>query len=64
MFAAVLFALVLLAILAFWAFGRGGNPDTDVQVESGLGAEVEAPEVEGLAADGPEPDAVTVVPEQ
>jgi len=27
MFAVVLFALVLLAILGFWAFGRGGSPE-------------------------------------
>lgn len=38
MFAVVLFALVLLAILGFWAFGRGGDPDgAEVQVQTGTG---------------------------
>lgn len=38
MFAVVLFALVLLAILAFWAFGRGGSPEgaaTQTEVTTG-----------------------------
>jgi len=39
MFAVVLFALVMLAILAFWAFGRGGDPSGDGQAQ---GAEAEA----------------------
>ena len=42
MFAVVLFALVLLAILAFWAFGRGGDPQgAATQVQEGTG-EVES----------------------
>jgi len=38
MFAVVLFALVMLAILAFWAFGRGGTPEgaaTQTEVTTG-----------------------------
>lgn len=38
MFAVVLFALVLLALLAFWAFGRGGDPEgAEVQIEATTG---------------------------
>ncbi|TNC73839.1 hypothetical protein [Rubellimicrobium roseum] len=38
MFAVVLFALVLLAILGFWAFGRGGDPQgAATQVQEGTG---------------------------
>ena len=44
MFAVVLFALVLLAILGFWAFGRGGAPEgAETQVQTGTG-EVESGE--------------------
>lgn len=40
MFAVVLFALVLLAILLFVVFNRGGAPEgAETQVESGLGTE-------------------------
>jgi hypothetical protein len=38
MFAVVLFALVMLAILGFWAFGRGGTPEgaaTQTEVTTG-----------------------------
>jgi hypothetical protein len=70
MFAVVLFALVLLAILGFWAFGRGGDPEgADSQVQSGLGTEAEADPVSAndFAAEeaGAEPSdaAVTVEPE-
>lgn len=41
MFAVVLFALVMLGILGFWAFGRGGAPEgADVQVQTGVAEEV------------------------
>lgn len=46
MFAVVLFAVVLLAILLFWAFGRGGDPEgAQTQVRTGIG------EVEGASGD-------------
>lgn len=45
MFAMVLFALVLLVFLGFWAFGRGGDPEgAEVRVQSGLGVEEEVDE--------------------
>jgi hypothetical protein len=50
MFAVVLFAVVLLALLAFWAFGRGG----DLQ---GAGAQVQ--EGTGAAESGQANDAIT-----
>lgn len=38
MFAVVLFALVLLVVLLFWAFGRGGDPEgAQTQVQTGTG---------------------------
>lgn len=51
MFAVVLFALVLLAILGFWAFGRGGTPQgAETQIQTGIG-EVESGEVrDGVSA--------------
>jgi hypothetical protein len=77
MFAVVLFALVLLAILAFWAFGRGGDPEgAEVQVQEGTGTAEQgeahdaitandmAEEEQGAGAEGVEdPSAVTVAPE-
>jgi hypothetical protein len=77
MFAVVLFALVLLAILGFWAFGRGGDPQgAATQVQEGTG-EVEsgeandaitandmADEEQGAGTGGAaDPSAVTVAPE-
>lgn len=50
MFAVVLFALVLLAFLAFWAFGRGGDPQ---------GAETQIQEGTGEAEGGQANDAIT-----
>lgn len=70
MFAVVLFALVLLVILLFVVFGRGGAPEgAETQVESGLGAEggVDPVSANDDAAEeaGAEPAgaAVTVEPE-
>lgn len=73
MFAVVLFALVLLAILAFWAFGRGGDPEgAETQVQAGTGlveeepgdavsANSDAAEEEGAGSGGEaDPAAVTV----
>ncbi len=38
MFAVVLFALLLLLVLAFWVFGRGGTPEgAQTQVQTGTG---------------------------
>lgn len=74
MFAVVLFALVLLVILAFWAFGRGGVPQgADVQIQTGLGEVVEdddavsannyVEEERDAAVVVEDPTAVTVAPE-
>jgi hypothetical protein len=74
MMAVVLFALTMLAILAFWAFGRGGDPEGAVaQVQEGTGETEEAgandaitandmsEEEQGVATQGAEdPTAVTV----
>lgn len=71
MFAVVLFALVLLAILGFWAFGRGGDPQgAATQVQSGVGVEAAGEEGdisantvagdEPLGEGGADPTAVTV----
>ncbi len=74
MMAVVLFALTMLAILAFWAFGRGGDPEGAVaQVQEGTGETEEAgandaitandmsEEEQGVATQGVEdPTAVTV----
>ncbi len=77
MFAVVLFALVLLAILAFWAFGRGGDPQgAETQVQEGTGtaetgandaitANDMAEEEQGAGTGGEaEPSAVTVPSDQ
>ncbi len=50
MFAMVLWSLVLLAFLAFWAFGRGGDPQ---------GAETQIQEGTGEAEGGQANDAIT-----
>jgi hypothetical protein len=77
MFAVVLFALVLLAILGFWISGRGGDPEgaqTQVQVGTGeaesgeandaITANDYADEEQGAGTGGAEdPSAVTVAPE-
>lgn len=70
MFAAVLFALVMLAILGFWAFGRGGDPEAEqTQGQTGAGSEAEdgvsandfAEEETGAGTGGEaDPSAVTV----
>ena len=74
MFAVVLFALVLLAILAIWVVMRGGTPEgAETQVQTGLGvaavggeadpvsANVTAEEEEGAATeDVADPTAVDV----
>jgi hypothetical protein len=50
MFAAVLFALVLLALLALFVFARGGDPgESEVQVEGSTG-DVEAVEDNAVTA--------------
>jgi hypothetical protein len=77
MFAVVLFALVLLAILAFWAVGRGGDPQGSVatNTEDGGGmtqtandaitANDRVDEEQGVATQGVEdPTAVTVPSQQ
>jgi hypothetical protein len=75
MFAAVLFALVLLGLLAFWVFGQGGTPEgaaTQTEVTTGetepaggtdpVTANDSAAEESGAAATSQEadPSAVTV----
>ena len=51
MFAVVLFALVMLAILAFWAFGRGGTPQgAETQVQTGTGVIEEVEDDEAVSA--------------
>jgi hypothetical protein len=77
MFAVVLFALVMLAFLAFWAFGRGGDPQGAVatNTEDGGGmtqtaddaitANDRVEEEQGVATQGVEdPTAVTVPSQQ
>jgi hypothetical protein len=50
MFAVVLFALVMLAILGFWAFGRGGDPEgAGAQVQEGTG-QTEDADGDGISA--------------
>jgi hypothetical protein len=50
MFAVVLFALVMLAILSFWAFGRGGDPEgSGTQVQEGA-APAEDADGDGISA--------------
>ncbi|WP_210527397.1 hypothetical protein [Rubellimicrobium arenae] len=79
MFAVVLFALILLALLAFWAFGRGGDPEgPEAQVNdttgtvAPAGADTAGPSANDFANDDanagtattqPDPSAVTVAPE-
>ena len=51
MLAVVLFALVMLAILAFWAFGRGGTPQgAETQVQTGTGVIEEVEDDEAVSA--------------
>jgi hypothetical protein len=78
MFAVVLFALLLLGLLAFWAFGRGGNPEgSEAQVNDATGEVTPSneatagPSANDFAEDDPnagtapaaDPSAVTVAPE-
>jgi hypothetical protein len=78
MFAVVLFAAVLLIVLLFWAFGRGGDPEgAETQVQTGTGT-VEDATTDGVSANDnaaeeapaageggaeADPTAVTVSPE-
>ncbi|MBP1804581.1 hypothetical protein [Rubellimicrobium aerolatum] len=78
MFAVVLFALILLGLLAFWAFGRGGDPEgAAAQVNDATGAvepaaaDTAGPSANDFAEDdanagtapAADPTAVTVAPE-
>jgi hypothetical protein len=78
MFAVVIFALILLGLLSFWAFGRGGDPEgAEAQVNDATGEvtptneATAGPSANDIAEDdanagttqAADPNAVTVAPE-
>jgi hypothetical protein len=67
MFAVVLFALLLLGFLAFWAFGRGGTPEgAATQVEGSTGETEAVGDGDAVSANdsaAEEADAATASPE-